>query len=204
MQQEYIETIEGSIASKMQQLNDLGYAVIYAITGGNGTGKTHLSKQILTRLPFHQSFNLGLVTKTIRCLTDAHEVTILENFKNQDVDTLFSHIIEYACHEYQHNGVNVLIDGVQIDTLKLRSNRDIIGGVILEVSEATRLQRNDKPTTHFKRKLAIHAETDVRRYIETNKFAIVDNDDDFTHTYVQVLKYLGLLLDKKIREVENG
>lgn len=189
---------EESIALKMHELNGLGVAVIYAVTGGNGTGKTHLSKQLLTRLPFHQSFNLGTVTKTIRCLSEEKEVTILENFKNKKIETLFSHIIQYAAQEYQKNGVNILIDGVQIDTPFLQADENILGGTILDVSELIKLQRNDKPSTHFKRTLAIHAETDIRQYTENDKYVIIHNDGDFADTYLQVLTHLELLLDKKL------
>lgn len=194
---------ENVITRKINDLNSNGIAVIFAISGGNGTGKTRLSKEILTKLAFHQSFNLGLITKTIRCLTDTNGVTILENFRNAKVDGLFSHIIQYSCAEYQRNGVNVLIDGVQIDTVKLNDDSNILGGVVLEVSNDIKLRRNDKPTTHFKRKLTIHSQTDVRRYAENERFKSINNDGDFDNLYQSVLNWLENLLDRKLKEVSE-
>lgn len=195
---------EKVISLHMEELNSRGYAVIFAITGENGTGKTHFAKKILTRLPFYQSFNLGLITKTIRCLTDMNDITMLENFRDLKVDQLFSRIIQYACAEYQKNGVNVLIDGVQIDSVELNNDSNILGGVILEVSHDAKRVRNDKPTTHFKRKLEIHAATDVRRYMSNEGFLIVDNNGDFMETYDNILRKLNQLLVAKMKELNNG
>ena len=199
-----ISSIEKTILSKINELNDLGVAAIFSVTGGNGTGKTHMAKYMLTYLLFHQSFNLGLVTKTIRCLTDAGDVTVLENFRNESIDKIFTHIIQYSCSEYQNNGVNVLIDGVQIDTVALREDSSILGGVILDVSVPKRIHRNNKPSTHFKRKLAIHSTTDVRRYFDNDKFKTINNDGDFLETYQAVLEQLDYLLDKKLNEIRNN
>ena len=193
-----------AITSKINELNNLGIAAMFVVTGANGTGKTHLAKRLLTELPFHQSFNLGLITKTIRFLTDSKDVTVLENFRNERVDVLFTHIIKYSCSEYQRNGVNVLIDGVQIDTVALNDDSNILGGIILDVNDQEKLLRNDKPTTHFKRKLAIHSATDVRRYIENDTFKIIRNDGDFQETYYLALEWIEYLVDKKLSQMKGS
>lgn len=195
---------EQLIAAKITELNHLNFAVIFAVTGGNGVGKTHLAKHLLTQLPFHQSFNLGLITKTIRCLTDMDNVTMLENFRDTQVDKLFLHIIQYACAEYQRNGVNVLIDGVQVDSVALHDDDHILGGIILDVEESIKLQRNDRPTTHFKRKLAIHSETDMRRYIQNDSFKVIANNNDFSKTYQATLEWFNVLLDRKLNEAQSN
>lgn len=186
--------------TKMAELNRRDVAVIFAVTGGNGTGKTHLAKQLLTNLPFHQSFNLGQVTKTIRCLTDMNDVTMLENFRDARADALFLRVIQYSSREYQRNGVNVLIDGVQIDSEALRDDTAILGGIILDVAKPIRLQRNDRPTTHFKRTLAVQSDTDTPEYVENDDFRIIDNNGSFNETYYAALEWLDTLLDRKLSE----
>lgn len=195
---------EAAIMTKMAELNRRDFAVIFAVTGGNGTGKTHLAKRLLANLPFHQSFNLGLVTKTIRCLTDMNDVTMLENFRDVRADALFLRVIQYSCDEYQRNGVNVLIDGVQIDSEVLGDDTAILGGIILNVAKPIRLQRNDRPTTHFKRTLVVQSEADMPHYVENEGFRAIDNSGSFDETYRATLEWLDRLLDKKLDEVNDN
>jgi Ni2+-binding GTPase involved in maturation of urease and hydrogenase len=189
---------EEQIALKMKQLNDDGKAVIFVIAGANGAGKTRLCREVLTKLPFYQSFNLGLITKTIRCLTDMQEVSMLENFESENAERIFTRVIQYSCKEYQKNGVNLVIEGVQIDCKTLQDDENILGGVVLEVKDSIKNERNNRPDTHFKRKLEVDSGVDMPTYRTNDHFVMINNDGNFIQTYTNVLGTLEGLLDEKL------
>ena len=194
--------MEQEITRKMRLLNKHGVAVIFIVTGGNGTGKSVIAKSLLTRLPFHQSFNLGAITKTIRFLNEDVTVSKLENFDDKHIDNLFTPIVQYSCCEYQRNGVNVIVDGVQIDTKSKSWSSLITGGVILNVNTRVRLLRNDLPDTHFKRKIDISI-TDHYEYKPSDLFYEVDNSHSFEETYLKVLDILDSALTKQLIALKN-
>lgn len=197
---ERISEIVKDINLKIDALNSCGKAALFIVTGENGAGKTVFSKKLLCDLAFAQSFNLGVVTKTIRHL-HKNQVSSLENFVDEDTDALFTEIIEFSCGEYQKTGVNVLIDGVQIDTETLQKNDDVLGGVILRASAATRTVRGANPTTHFNRKLQIDPQTDDRHYVANDKFIAITNEGTLDDTYEKILQALDNLLKEKLHAI---
>jgi hypothetical protein len=182
---------------RMRLLNDRGMAVIFIITGPNGSGKTVLTKRLLTALPFHQTFNLGAITKTIRYMFHDAETTRLENFKNDKTTSLFTPIVQFACAEYQRNGVNVIIDGVQIDTSSEQWSEIVTGGAILEVSDAMKVQRNNKPETHFNRSMELHLTNDCS-YSPSDIFRIINNNGSIDSAFNDILAVLSECLDRQL------
>jgi tRNA uridine 5-carbamoylmethylation protein Kti12 len=187
------------INDKIAQLNKRDYAVIFVVTGLNGSGKTIVARRLLVDLNFHQTFNLGSVTKTLRYLS-TEETTNLENFKNSDLNKLYTPIVQFACKEYQCNGVNVIIDGVQIDTSSTGWQESITGGIILEVPNSIKTFRNNKPDTHFKRVLYKTSE-DNFAYAPNDTFRFIDNSNDIDDTYNKVLRVLDGILSRKLRNL---
>jgi hypothetical protein len=185
-----------SIEDKMRLLNAKHKAVIFVVTGPNGAGKTAITKQLLTALPFHQTFNLGAVAKTIRYIYQDEGTTRLENFTNKKITNLFTPIVQFACREYQKNGVNVIIDGVQIDTLSPEWSGLIAGGIILDVDKETRINRNHFPDTHFNRKLEISL-TDHCEYVDSELFVTINNSGALNETFNAILQSLDNALDKE-------
>lgn len=192
-----------SVGRKMRELNAHHVAVIFVVTGPNGTGKTVLTKRLLTDLPFHQTFNLGAVAKTIRYIYQDEEVSRLENFTNKKITRLFTPIVQFACREYQKNGVNVIVDGVQIDTGSPKWDEHVIGGVVLSVKDEVKFQRNQHPETHFNRKMDLHI-TDNCEYTSSDLFEQIDNTGSFDETYRRVLEYLSDSLDKRWDVIDKG
>lgn len=191
-------TLKQELSDKITLLNELGYAVAFVVTGHNGSGKTTIAKRLLSDLPFYQTFNLGVVTKTLRYTQQTLTVTPLENFKDPDVNTEFTEIIRFAISEYQINGVNLVVDGVQVDTQALSQDSNIIGGVILEVDSAELYRRNDSPATHFNRRLSITHPSDNLTYTKTNHFKPIANNGSIEETYDRVTKHLSNLLDQAL------
>ncbi len=185
-----------SIEDKMRLLNAKHKAVIFVVTGPNGAGKTAITKQLLTALPFHQTFNLGAVAKTIRYIYQDEGTTRLENFTNKKITNLFTPIVQFACREYQKNGVNVIIDGVQIDTLSPEWSGLIAGGIILDVDKDTRINRNHFPDTHFNRKLEISL-SDHCEYVDSELFVTINNSGALSETFNAILRLLDNALDKE-------
>lgn len=189
------------IARKIKTLNSKGVAVIFIVTGPNGSGKTVIAKKLLTDLPFHQSYNLGVVAKTIRYIFNDAKVTRLENFTNEKITSLFTPIIQFACKEYSKNGVNVVIDGVQIDTDDQNWLRLVSGGVVLTVNEEVKLTRNQFPETHFKRQIELSLSDNVT-YPKSPMFTTINNSGELTDTYKDVLVALKEHLDKAIKNTD--
>lgn len=191
------QELTDSIIHKIEFLNRQRQAVIFIITGANGSGKTIFTKQLLTSLPFHQTFNLGAVAKTIRFTHKNEEVTRLENFTNDKVTSLFTPIVQFACTEYRSNGVNVIIEGVQIDTKSAGWEGLITGGVILSVDKVIRLKRNKNPETHFNRVMELSL-TDNLSYKDSNIFETVDNNMGKEDAFSAILTSLSEKLDAQI------
>lgn len=190
-----------SIEQKIRLLNKRHQAAIFIVTGPNGTGKTVLTKRLLTILPFHQTFNLGAIAKTIRYVYQDARTTRLENFSSQKITKLFTPIVQFACGEYQKNGVNVLIDGVQIDTASDKWSELITGGIVLQVDQNIKYQRNQKAETHFNRKMEISL-SDHYHYQLSDQFAVIDNNDNFTKTFNAALKVLDEQLSRQLRKAQ--
>lgn len=187
----------------MRLLNKHHAAVIFVVTGPNGSGKTIFTKRLLTELPFHQTFNLGAVAKTIRFAYRDQAVTKLENFTNEKTTTLFTPIVQFACTEYQKNGVNVIVDGVQINTSDLAWEGLITGGIILRVDDNTRLVRNQYPETHFNRPMELTL-TDRMQYVPSEIFVELDNNRSEDETFQSLLASLSRLLDMQLEKLESG
>ena len=186
-----------AIEQKMIQLNGQHQAVIFVLTGANGTGKTVMSKRLLTSLPFHQTFNLGAVTKTIRYIYQDAETTRLENFTDEKITKLFTPIVQFACNEYQKNGVNVIVDGIQIDPSSLLWSHNITGGVVLKVNSKIKNRRNHYPVTHFNRAMDLHV-SDNYTYRSSDKFVNLDTKGQIDDTFDKILQVLSDQLDKQL------
>lgn len=186
-----------SIQEKMDRLNAQNKAVIFVVTGPNGSGKTVFTKQLLASLPFHQSFNLGAVAKTIRYIYDDEDFTRLENFTNKKTTDFFTPIVQFSCGEYQRNGVNVIVDGVQIDTSSKKWKHLITGGVVLEVDNETRILRNKHPETHFNRKMRFE-QADKIRYSSSDTFVFINNNKTKKSTFRKLLTVLSSQLDRQL------
>lgn len=190
-----------SIKNKMRLLNAQHKAVVFVVTGPNGSGKTAITKQLLTSLPFHQTFNLGAIAKTIRYIYQDAGTTRLENFTNKKITNLFTPIVQFACREYQKNGVNVIIDGVQIDTKSPEWNGLIVGGIVLDVDKETRINRNKFPDTHFNRKLEISL-TDNCEYADSELFVTINNSGALSKTFNEILRSLESAFNKELSNIE--
>ena len=197
-----LEAFERQVSNKIKLLNRQKVAVIFIVTGGNGTGKSVMTKRLISGLPFHQSFNLGAVTKTIRYLNKSLVVSRLENFEDSKIQNLFTPIVQSACVEYQNNGVNVIIDGVQIDTKSKKWSSLATGGVVLSVEGTLKAKRNNYPDTHFKRKLDIRI-SDNHTYHPSDFFVTIDNNFSFSSSYVTVLEVLDNALDIQIDKLKQ-
>lgn len=175
----YIRILERQLSRKIKRRNVSGSAVIFIITGVNGSGKSTLAKRLLNNLPFVQSLNLGFINKTWR-------------FSNITASrSLFTKIIKYFAMDYQKNGVNVIIDGTQIDCEQLSLDNDITGGVILCLPNILRLERNKSPKTHFNRTIW---QNSTQRFTPTNKIIEMPNGGSINHTYIQTLNFLNHII----------
>lgn len=191
-----------TVCLKIEYLNKIGVAVIFVVTGPNGSGKTVITKKLLTVLPFHQTFNLGSVAKTIRFVFRDEEVSRLENFTNEKITKLFTPIVQFACSEYQKNGVNVIVEGVQIDTVSPGWQGLITGGIILDVKKDLRLQRNQHPETHFNRAMELGL-TDRLEYIESEYFDLINNNQNKDVTFNSTLRTLDRQLDCHLKTIKQ-
>lgn len=186
-----------SIAHKMRLLNEQCQAVIFIITGPNGSGKTVFTKRLLTELPFHQTFNLGAVAKTIRYVYGDEKITRLENFTNKKTAGFFTPIVQFSCSEYQKNGVNVVVDGVQIDTGSKKWKGLITGGIVLNVEDELRVLRNQHPETHFNRAMELTL-SDRIQYSSSEMFVTLDNNMSKEDTFSSILAVLSSQLDRQL------
>jgi len=191
---------ERKINEQINQLNQEGKAVVFIITGNNSAGKTALTLKLLKNLYFYQSINLGLASKIIRFFREDLAVNDLENFNGGKASDIFRRIVDFIAQSYQETGVNIIIDGVQIDTERLLESPNIIGGVILVVDEAIAVKRGENPETHFKRKISEKGLKNIE-YFENRKFRKVNNNGNIERTYQETIDYLQKLLTE---ELQNG
>lgn len=182
------------ISTKMIRLNALGHAVIFCVTGVNGSGKTRFTKELLANLPFYQSINMGLFTKCLRYFRKDLHFNALENMSASEYDELYSNFIKFVADQYRIVGVNCIIEGVQIDSKNLNSEENILGGVILMTEDATIIDRGDRPNSHFLRSMLM-GDIHHREYEENKKFFYIDNNDDFETAFNNCLVGLEHLLD---------
>lgn len=190
------------INRKINVLNKKGYPVIFMITGNNSSGKTKLTNQLIKDLNFYQTINLGLASKLVRYFRPDIDATHLENFNGNEASRIFKDLIEFIVDSYTKTGVNVIIEGVQIDTEKYSKDSRILGGVILGVDESTAVERGNMPETHFLRKLDIKDLKQIS-YEDNALFQRIDNNNSFEEAYKAVLSHIGKLLNEKITTYEK-
>lgn len=183
-----------NINSKIRELNKKGIPVIFFITGNYSTGKTFFTKKLFKSLAFYQTVNLGIVTKVVRFFRPDINMFPSNNkfFANEEWNNLFNKIIDNLISSYVENGVNVIFEGVQVDTDFLSSKPQVTGGIILHTDLATAKTRGKNPSTHFKRKVS-----DLKsiKYSENEKFKIVNNNQNKEDTFEQVLRHLDRLIE---------
>lgn len=187
-----------TVTHQMQELNNRGAPVIFMVTGNNSVGKTRITKQLICELPFYQSINLGLASKMIRFFRPDIDVNELENFDHNVASELFKRMTDFMVNSYQSTGVNVIFDGVQIDPEYLLGNDNVLGGVILSVTNEIAIQRGQNPETHFNR--AIDHLKQVE-YTPNRKFQIVENGGKIEDTMIAVRKHLNRLLEAKLKRI---
>jgi len=185
------------INEKIRYLNEKGFPVMLMVTGNNSSGKTRLTNELIKNLDFYQTINLGLASKLVRYFRPDIDASHLENFNGNEATKIFNDLIELIIDSYSNTGVNVIIEGVQIDTAKHSKDLRILGGVILEVDQSKAIQRGINPETHFLRNLM---KKDLKhiKYEENTLFRKIDNNNSFTDTYKTALDHIAKLLDNKI------
>ncbi|MBN1169165.1 hypothetical protein JXA63_04720 [Candidatus Woesebacteria bacterium] len=186
------------INEKIDSINKGGKAVIFVVTGNNSSGKTTITLRLLKDIKFYQSINLGLASKIIRYFRNDLIVDDLENFDGDSASNLFKNMVDFIINSYQETGVNIVIDGVQIDTDGLHNNKRVIGGVILTVKPEKAMERGDNSKTHFKRKLSKKGLKNVN-YYPNEKFQLIDNNNSIEDTYCAILNHLDRLLDIELK-----
>lgn len=189
----------GNLNKKIEDVNALGVPLIFCITGTNSSGKTIITKKLITLLNFYQVFNLGAVSKIIRIIRPTEEHSFLENFSSSSANDFYRDVVEFNINHYADTGVNLLIEGVQIDTKYLSELPNLFGGVILDVTKDIAITRGRNPKTHFKRVIKEN-EFQQFSYPETEKFKLVDNTKTLDNTLTAIFQHLNDLLDKKIAE----
>jgi len=192
--------MNSKINKKIDMINKRGKAIIFLVAGNNSSGKTTITLELLRHLNFYQSINLGLASKIIRHFRRDLAIDDLENFDGDEASNLFRNMVDFIVDSYQNTGVNIIIEGVQIDTEALSENSSVTGGIILDIDPQKATERGNKPKTHFKRDLAKKGLKKVT-YVPNNKFKRVNNNGSIADTYKAVLKHLDKLLDM---ELKNG
>ncbi|MFH1561094.1 MAG: AAA family ATPase [Patescibacteria group bacterium] len=191
------ENLIRTVNSRIQVLNKKKIPVIFLITGNNSTGKTTLAKLLLQKLDFVQTVNLGIVSKLMRFFRPNIQGEVLENFDSPLARKLFVDIVDFIIDHYYEAGVNLLIDGVQIDTNHLKDNSKIVGGVILRVDDEKLIARLKHSKTRFNRRLAPVFLSQDFDYQKNKRFRFVDNNGDPETLLETVLVSLDELLSKK-------
>ncbi|GIW59211.1 MAG: hypothetical protein KatS3mg087_0277 [Patescibacteria group bacterium] len=191
------------IDEKIKKLNDLGLPVIFIVTGNNSAGKTTFTKKLLQNFDFYQSINLGIISKMIRFFRPDIDSSELENFDGNEASKIFKDLLDFIIDTYVKTGVNIVVEGVQIDTDELEKNDFILGGVVLEVDTNIAMKRGDKPATHFSRSIQEHHLKQVH-YISNAKFKIVNNNGNSEQTFEEIMLHLNNILDMKLHEYEQN
>ena len=173
--------------------NELGLAAIVAVTGANGTGKTTIANWLLADLDFDQVFNLSAVTKTIQVVRPDLAMTSLENLERGDDDHIYDQVLTWAVERYVDDGVNAVIDGVQVSPPVLAPLDGFVGGVILH--GAPDLPRGDR-RRHFRRVAKVRP-ADLRSYEPAAGFASMPDCADLEMTYDAALAALARCCARK-------
>lgn len=189
------------INTRIKELNKYDVPAIFIITGNNSTGKTTFTKKLIQKIDFYQSVNLGIISKMIRFFDPAITPSELENFNGNKASLVFKKLVDFMVEFYSNTGVNIIIEGVQIDTRQLLKNKKVLGGVILKVTPGLACQRGNDPETHFKRSLKEHQLKKVH-YMENERFKLIDNNGDIEKTFGEILLHLDTLLCLKLKEYE--
>lgn len=187
-----------SINKKIILLNSLGVPVVLLVTGNNAAGKTRISKALFRELNLYHHINLGIISKMIRYFRPELTPDSLENFGEQANQT-FLELINLIIEHYFTVGVNIVIEGVQINPRDYVTNPKVLGGIILDAADETLVQRGRFPETHFKREInynELHREV----YEENEKFKKLNNNKTIEDTLEAALEHINILLDKAIAE----
>ncbi len=190
-------SLKTDINKKIKQLNLTGKPVIFIVTGNNSAGKTTICRKLIQDFDFYQSINLGVVSKMIRYFRPDINSSSLENFDGNEATSIFKNLVRVIIGAYSGTGVNLIIDGVQIDTKEMLKENRVIGVVVLKISPTLSVYRGNKPDTHFKRQLS---RLDLKhiKYWANSKFKIVNNEGRLDNTYHEVIIHLNGLLDDNI------
>jgi hypothetical protein len=124
--------------------------------------------------------------------------TSLENFASPIARNTFKEFVDFTIEEYCKNGVNLIIEGVQIDTERLFTNSNVLGGVILQTSKTNQVKWGKNPPTHFKREMSTTQITKVN-YEENKKFKKLNNNLDFKLVITNTYEHLNELLDTEMK-----
>jgi len=183
------------------EYNKKGKPVIFVICGKNCSGKTVLSCSLLKKIDFYQSVNLGIISKMIRFFKKDILSEEFENFNGNRASNIFKNLVDFIIDCYAKTGVNIIIEGVQIDTESVQKNEKVLGGVILDIKPALLEKRGEKPETHFKRSTE-NSRIKTVKYIPTSKFILVDNNGRFKNTVDKTLYHLDYLLKERLEKHE--
>ncbi len=190
-----------NINGKIKQLNRLGKPAIFVVTGNNSSGKTTITRKLIRDYNFYQSINLGVASKMVRFFRPDINSTELENFEGKKSSDIFMGLIEIIINSYTNSGVNIIIDGVQVNTHRLFNNPKVLGGVILEIKPSLAIKRGNKSKTHFNRVLTINKLKHIT-YEANKKYILINNEAKISNTYRNVVLHLDYLLTKKLEN--NG
>lgn len=191
------------VSSLIYQLNSLGEPVIFLVTGINGSGKTLVSHKLLRLFPFYQVFSLGTVTRTLKesgKLAENNSILVTDRLDNSPDWTMYERTVLSAVNHYHAQGVNTLIEGVQINTAELTMLDQLMGGVILSAASEVIARRSVDGSTRLHRKLSPE---DLPRvdYRANKKFMLIDNNGTLDETLAKVIRHLDNLLAARLTNV---
>lgn len=182
---------------KIKRLNELGIPIIFLVGGTNSTGKTTITRLLIQKCLFYQSVNLGIVSKLLRYLNPEIPFDNLENSRQSGIQDTYSKLITFMIKNYWNSGVNLIIEGVQVDTNVFNRNSMVIGGVLLLTNQTLAVKRGYMPRTHFRRTITYNEDLDIN-YTEYQNFIFVDNNGSLSSTFYHVLIHLNNILGEKI------
>lgn len=151
--------------------------LIILIGGVFGVGKTSLSYNLSQALDIKQRASLGVITKTLRYL-DIFPKTerLFELLEENDIEfTIFDkrskqvcRIANYIIREARNDGVNYILDGVQLLPKYLDFQENTLFIYLKAPSEKELLSRLNSSTTHSKRYKQVTLKN-VKRIIDLDK-----------------------------------
>lgn len=181
-----IKAIRSLIKAKMMK----GEAVIWIITGNRFSGKTTMATRLFRDIKlFNQYIGLGAIGKTIEYYSGIKDGYERKSITNLEV---FTKVLNSCIDRAYENGVNTIIEGVQIDTIALSKNNKLLGGVILSIPTSTKLKRGKNMKTRFK---VVLKPSDINKredwfYKENDKFKTINNSVKQDYCYGEILKEL--------------